>query len=47
MIEETATRKPLTGQWGVLYLVGAAFCLGWIGIFVNLAEHTPPTTIVL
>jgi inner membrane transporter RhtA len=47
MINETATRKPLTGQWGALYLVGAALCLGWIGIFVNLAEHTPPTTIVL
>jgi drug/metabolite transporter (DMT)-like permease len=47
MIKETATRSPLTGQWGALYLVGAAFCLGWIGIFVNLAEHTPPTTIVL
>jgi drug/metabolite transporter (DMT)-like permease len=47
MIEETATRKPLTRQWGALYLVGAAFCLGWIPVFVNLASHTPPTTIVL
>lgn len=41
--------KPLSftqRRQGLLSLVGAAFCLGWIGVFMRRIETTPAATIV-